>query len=657
MIGYRANLLVRHSPWALVVACALHAAAAQPDESTTSSLPKRAAVVGDKEKLPRSRSMIVFGVEPVDIGPGQREAFKDLTKVEWVVPGDIYLKDYAYYKETFYLATNPRPYQGGGYLYLFPDRFPEAERKYGEVRLFAAKGEYEPGSFCIWPDADARDATVTVEDLKHDKGGVIPGASVDVRIVKWLYLPMDVSGQAQMESRRKFFGEDRPIGGTVYQPLLLLHDDGLINPVHLDEKDHARGRNHLKHALNDVVDADRIQPFDLHVKQLRQLWLTVHVPDDAQAGDYRCSIRIAAGDEAVTLPLVVTVLPFGLSPSRWMCGLYYAGGMEDATTIQKDRQAARRADPVAFDAWRSGRKAFVHSHYKSDEQIKVDLRDMTAHGVTHAAFYCPPERAVRIAAEAGFGDGKTYFSAVMAQANEQTIAVLKEAGYTDIYIAGDDDPRELRSIQSHIRHHAQFGAKCFSSLGITGMKTGRDYKVEPLVDVLDHPNFRARYTIRDELPKWEAAGKTATVYGSPYPWLHRFSLAFRMGYGLGMWRFGYGGSFNYAYQAHGPRVWDLFSLHPNSTYQIGYTLPTLGPPVPTLMWECFREGNDDLRYLATLMDRIDARRSAKPDDAEADAAQKVIDELKASTQFIRTGSRDMQDVRLELVKHILALSD
>ena len=641
------KLLIRPGLWSVALTSLLHTMAglAFPNEPLAAIVPKRAVPVTDRQLLPHSEKMIVFGVEPVDIGPGQRDAFKDLSQVEWVVPGDIFRKDYPFHKETLYLATNPRPYQGGGYLYLFPDRFPDAERKYTEVRLIAAPGEYESGSFCIWPQTDAQDATVTVEDLRHNQDHRIPSTLIDLRIVKWLYLPMDVSEK------------DRKLGQTVFQPLLLVHDDGLINPVHLDEEGYARGRNRLKHALNEVVDTDWIQPFDLHQQELRQLWLTVRVPHDAPAGDYHSKINVTTGDQSVTLPLVLTVLPFHLSPSRWMCGLYYAGGFKDVRTIEKDRQAARRADPMVYQAWRNGHSKFVHSYYKSDEQIKLELLDMAAHGVTHAAFYCSPERMVHLMEETKFGDGKTYFSTVKSHANEQTIALLKQAGFTDIYIASDDEPRELRSLQSHCRQYAQLGAKCFSSLGISGMRPGRGFKVQPLVEVLDHPNFRTRYTIRDELPKWKAAGKTATVYGSPYPWLHRFPLAFRVGYGLGMWRYGYGGSFDFAYQWHGPRVWDLFSLQSDSIYQIGYTLPTLGEPVSTLMWECFRQGNNDLRYLSTLMDRIEARRSTQPDDAAAEAAQKAIDELQMSTQFIQTGNRDLQDLRLELVKHILALSD
>ena len=634
------NLLVRFL--AAAIGCTLHTISTQ---AANRELPVRAAVVNDNQLLPHSESMVVFGVEPVDIGPGQQEAFQDLSQVKWVVPGDIFMKDYAYYKETLYLATNPRPYQGSGYLYLFPDRFPDVERKYAEVRLAATPDEYATASFCIWPKKESQDTTVTVQDLQHDEGDVISGHAVDMRIVKWLYLPMNVSEK------------DRKIGQTVYQPVLLVHDDDLINPVHLDKEGYARGQNRLKYAFHDVVDTDRIQPFDLHRQELRQLWLTVHIPDNAKAGNYHSEIRISAGDEIVSLPLMVTVLPFSLSPSRWMCGLYYAGGFKEAATIAKDQQAVRRSDPAAYDTWRSGRNEYVHSFYKSDKQIELELLDMAAHGVTQAAFYGSPERITRLVKKTKFGDRKTYFSAVQAQASKQTVAILQEAGFHDIYFSGNDEPTELRSLQANCRKFAQLGAKCFSALGVSAMKPGRSFKVQPLVGALDHPNFRTRYVIRDELPKWKAANKTATVYGSPYPWLHRFPLAFRVGYGLGMWRFGYGGSFDFAYQWHGPLVWDLFNLQADSIYQIGYTLPTRGEPVPTLMWECFRQGNYDLRYLSTLMDRIESRRATHPDDAAAEAAQQVVDQLKTSTQFIQTGKRDLQDIRLELVRHILLLSD
>ena len=109
--------LVLHGLGSMVLACGLHTTSARsafPAELSTSVVPKRAITVADRQQLPQSEKMVVFGVEPVDIGPGQRDAFKDLSQVEWVVPGDILRKDYSFHKETLYLATNPRPYQGGG---------------------------------------------------------------------------------------------------------------------------------------------------------------------------------------------------------------------------------------------------------------------------------------------------------------------------------------------------------------------------------------------------------------------------------------------------------------------------------------------------------------------------------------------------------------
>ena len=95
--------------------------------------------------------------------------------------------DYVYFKEAWYLVMNPWPNQRSGFLYLFPRRFLDTERKYAEARLFSAPGEYEPTTIYIWPKTKSMDVMVTVGELTCDEGHRIDGDAVDVQIVKWLY--------------------------------------------------------------------------------------------------------------------------------------------------------------------------------------------------------------------------------------------------------------------------------------------------------------------------------------------------------------------------------------------------------------------------------------------------------------------------------------
>ena len=609
------------------------------------TMPQRASVVAEKDQLPQNESMIVFAVEPIDIGTGQAAAFEDLSKSEWEKPGSLGVEDYVYFKEAWYLATNPWPYQGPGYLYLFPNQFPESERKYAEARLFAAPGEYEPASICIWPKTKAMDVLVTVGDLTNDEGDRISCDAVDVRIVKWLYVPTE------------FDAESKTVQQTAFLPLVLLHDGGLIQPVSALGDSGASGRNMLLVPPTEFADSDELKPLDLFPGELCQLWLTVHVPDSAVSGVYKAQISVRAGEQSVEFPLVLHVLPFKLSASRWTCWMYYAGGFREIEDMEDSAEQLRKSEPLVYQSWRSGQKGFVHSFYKSDEQIGHDLMDMKAHGVTSAAFYCPVERALKLVKSSGFGDDKTFLSADEVDAEDGSVAKVLAQGYSDVYVSGIDEPNLIGvlTLEREIETRANVGAKCWANMGRgQGALHARKLSV--------HGNHRALHTSRSEITAWREKGNAATVYGSPYPWLQRHALGFRVAYGLGMWRYGFSGSFDFAYQWHGSWPWDFFTLDTTEGFQIGYTLPTAGKPVATLKWECFREGQDDLRYLSTLMDKIDARSLAAAEDGKADdektkAAREYVQQLKSAPQYIISGQRDLQSIRLEMVKHILELSD
>ena len=633
--------LARAAAAIAMLAWAVSAINAQP--------PTRPPAISEKELLPHSERMTVFGAEPADIGPGQRGPLGQFGSVNWEKPGNMSAEDYASYKLTWYLATNPWPYQGPGYLYLFPDRFPGPERKYNEVRVFAAPGEYEPASFCIWPENDLGLATVTVSDLSAEGGHSIAGSAIDVRIVKWLYMPLDIDN------------ETRSVKSCVYQPLLLVHNDSLIQPAHLAKEGYTQGRNVLGLSPLDMADADHLLPFDLSKHHLRQLWLTVHVPEDAPAGEYRGQITVAAGGESVSLPMVVQVLAFKLSASRWPCWLYYAGGfrwIDESATIkglgkQPDvtpMDKLRRGEPVVYDAWRKGRASYAHSWYKTDEQMVHELQDMAAHGVTNVAFYCPAEQATRVMEQAGFGDGRTFITVLEEAMKEQALGHIRSEGYSDIYNMCEDEPNHerLASIQRQSETRRAAGVISWTAMGANALG-------DKVVDVLDQPNFRTQFTGRALLAQWREKEKRTTVYGSPYPWLHRLALAFRVGYGLGMWQYGYGGSFDFAYQWHGPQPWDFFAIDTPGGYQLGYTLPTVGNPVPTLKWECLREANDDLRYLSTLLDHIEPRLAQNAEDEKAKAAAAFVDEVK--TMQLVSDQRDLQGIRLKMVELILGLDD
>ena len=250
--------------------------------------------------------------------------------------------------------------------------------------------------------------------------------------------------------------------------------------------------------------------------------------------------------------------------------------------------------------------------------------------------------------QAGFGDGRTFVSVLEEARKPQPLGYVRSQGYSDIYLMCEDEPNHERlpSVKRQSENRQADGARSWTAMGTNALG-------DKTMEVLDMANFRTQFTSRALLDQWREKQKPTRVYGSPYPWLHRFAHAFRVSYGLGMWQYGYDGAFDFAYQWHGPQPWDFFTIDTPGGYQLGYTLPTVGKPVPTLKWECLREANDDLRYLSTLLDRIDAHLAQNAEDEKAKAAAAFIEEMK--TMQLVSDQRDLQGIRLKMVELILGL--
>ena len=64
------------------------------------------------------------------------------------------------------------------------DTYPTDGRYNGELRTFAAQGEFEPVSFQLFAMKDKKDVTFTISDLQSKKGAVLPAKQLDLRTVK-----------------------------------------------------------------------------------------------------------------------------------------------------------------------------------------------------------------------------------------------------------------------------------------------------------------------------------------------------------------------------------------------------------------------------------------------------------------------------------------
>ena len=166
-----------------------------------------------------------------------------------------------------------------------PGSGPTAGASRSEVEIFAAKGEQEQASFCVYGLKDIRGVTFDVTDLRTEDGKVIPGTAVE-------------RGLVQFTPRRIGHGPKYDIAATVILPL---------------------------------------RPTFVGVNTCKQFWLTTRVPEDAEAGVYEGRIRISMVDgPPTTMRLRLRVLPFKLTVPPVERFFYFGTMISHARTLMGD---------------------------------------------------------------------------------------------------------------------------------------------------------------------------------------------------------------------------------------------------------------------------------------------------------------------------------
>ncbi len=503
----------------------------------------------------------------------------------------------------------------------------------GELSVSGCRGEYEPATFAVYTLDDLSQLIAGATDLAGP-GGVIPSGVVDIRVVKCWYQAgreiWEVIGRTGIDSKQ-------------LAPELLLKDDALVQ---VDSEEQA---NYLRSTAEDgttsyllasgedstqlegvrPIDAETLQPVNILTDTLKQFWVTVHIPEDATPGTYTGAVRLSApGIAPVRIPLTVTVHPFDLAEPDMIFSIYYRA------KLAQDNQ------PTITSEWRS------------EEQYLAELRDLHAHGVQHPNLYqgYDPEllpRALQLRQQAGltndifftlgFGTGDaTSEEALNALKNnvKRWINLAAQFGYKEVYFYGIDEAtgEKLKSQRPAWEATHQAGGKTF-----VACYTGAFELIGDLLDVavLGGP------PLAKEAEKYHGVGAKIFCYGNPQVGVEE-PETYRRNYGLLLWKAGYDGAMDYAYQHGFDHVWNDFDS--KSYRDHCFTYPTVNGIVGTIQWEGFREAVDDVRYVTTLEQAI-----AKAGDTEAArAAQRWLDRLDPSG--------DLDQIRERTVKWIKRLT-
>ena len=473
--------------------------------------------------------------------------------------------------------------------------------------LTACRGEFEPASFVIHSFYEsAKNLTLKATELRS-ANDVIPSHNINIKVVKVWYQ----GGTAWRNIR----ANPTPI----LVPELLLNDDALIqvhyetrsNYLKLNFKDGKKytlisgeavqeghsayvsaEKNRVVYDVDEfpVKDSETLLPIHLPAGQNKQFWVTVKVPDDAVAGSYAGEILLDVNGKNVgKIKMRVKVLPFDLEPTSIEYSIYYRGKLVQS-------------------------KGSISSEYKSEMQMRAELRDMWEHGVKNPTVYQPVrdkallKRVLEIRKSIGMGGQPIYFLGL--QANNLThpdglSEYIKQAAYvlalsksydaTGVYINGIDEASEdqLRMERPVWKAVQGTGAKIFAA----GWKPGHFELIGETVDIFvdgQPPN-------KAEADKFHKMGGKIFSYNQPQVGVEDPSI-YRKNYGIRLWQQNYDGAMDYAYQDGFGSVWNDFDSKFFRDHN--FTYPTVNGVIDTIAWEGFREGVDDVRYINTLERKI-----------------------------------------------------
>ena len=509
------------------------------------------------------------------------------------------------------------------------------------LRVVAARGDYEPASFVLTAQEDIPKLRLQVSDLTARNGKVVPSSSVDIRVVKCWYQDTG-SGEMELTPSESSLAIKRS-GRRELMPELLLKDDSLINSEAAGKRNKIKwtaGGEYLSVAEKKQGyfprDSEELLPVKIEKNRNKQFWITVHVPEDAAAGEYEGSIALVSNDRAIgAMLLKLKVLPFTLEAPYYYSSMYYY-------------------PPSPTMYWYSGRDS---------GQYQREMENMYAHGVTDvmAPYNIKNKKAYEIRRSAGMTSKTVFYRGYwpgsptkpaeltkLKSEVTKTMAFFKTYGVKDVYFYGVDEAFGKQLLMQRPAWEAihEAGGKVF----VSGY-AGSNY--EAVGDIQDM-FVCAGYPSREEAAKWHSKSKKIVCYASPQGGLEK-PETYRKNYGLLLWQMDYDGAMTYIYHwgRDKLRTWDdplsgMWKAH-NMVY------PTLNGVVDTLQWEGYREGVDDVRYMTTLLKTIHS--ASKNGNKEArKAAMKAQDYLAILKEGdVNVSNTNMKDVRSRIVDHIMSL--
>ncbi|MCX6149931.1 MAG: DUF4091 domain-containing protein [Ignavibacteriales bacterium] len=489
----------------------------------------------------------------------------------------------------------------------------------------SSPGEYLPLSFLIQANEKLKNIKIMWTDFIGNSGK-IPNTALDVSIAKVWYQ----AGYRTSDNTQKILTQE-----------LLIKNDNLI------KVDYEKEMNFIlvkfpngSESYVDVTtptaifpengiieDSQSLLPFSIEANFNKQIWLTIHIPSNVASGKYISQVTISDDNETLkSFPIEIEVLPFKLDESRITYGIYYHGYVDNFT------------------------KRTMHYTNKTEKQYRIEMKDLKEHGVLYPTTYQVLQNLdndLKIRKEVGLQNDKIFTLGITTgnPQSESEINNLKENvkawqnkitqfGYKELYVYGIDEARgdQLTSQRPAWKAVRDIGAKIFVA--------GYRETYAAMGDLLDVG------IIQGELDKEQAIfyhSKKNKIFSYSNPQAGEENPEiYRRNYGIALWKAGYDGAMDYAYQKNYGSTWNDWD---SKKYRDeNFTYPTADGIISTIQWEGFREGVNDVRYLSTLLNKID-RLKAKGKDVSS--LEQWINSIDTSV--------DLDMLRQQIIDKILSI--
>ena len=534
-----------------------------------------------------------------------------------------------------------------------------------QLKIIAAKGEFEPASFVVTSSKDISALELKTSDLKGEKGE-IPAGAIDIKVVKCWY-----QGGTAWHS---YFGD--PTRRELI-PELLLNDDSLIKVDYKTKDNYLRvdypsggkyvwvsytsqnDTGFFNHNTEPVSDSKSLMPVKLSVGENKQFWITVKVPENAAEGNYQGKINLIADGQAIgAMTLNLRVLPFTLpEPKTYYdiqkdfyasiynhCGIaehmkYNGKEMEQASKKLLAEYANMRDHGCLYPLlpdWDRKNTLGTESRDAFVRQLEIlkksGLKTKPVFGAVNATDYWTIFRKT--------AERENDLLKFKQCADEEFAIVKKVLGHNDVYSIGWDEP----GMSTLVGQRDTW--KYIHEKGGNIISTSKDKHLIYAGFNEDFANYGGSYSA-ESARKWHLIGGRVATYASPHTGPENPDLI-RRTHGMNLYKADLDGTCNYMYYEGDPNIWNEFNKVQYRSFCMVY--PTKEDVIDTLAWEGFREGIDDIRY-ATKLWQI-AAQAIETGNVDKRYAGKIALQWLAN---LDDKTADLNTMRLEMINHILTI--